>query len=270
MAPARGLPHAGPVVGHPSLDEGRDGPGPDRLVPPPGPTDPQVRAELRVLVVDDHLTFAELLAMGLDSQADIRCVGHVQSADRAPEAVARLEPDVVLVDVHLGDDDGLAVAAELHRLRPELRIIALSASLDPVDIARAARSGACAYLPKSGALDEVLTAVRTARVGRLLLQPDMVLDLVALERRSTTRTTPSHRPVLLTPREQQVLQMLGQGLDVHAIARRLGIRTSTCRGYVQNVLSKLDAHTQLEAVVTATARGLLQKADDPERGRGRG
>lgn len=226
-------------------------------------------AQVCVLIVDDHGTFAELLAMGLDSQPDLRCVGHVQSAGAALDAVVQLEPDVVLLDIHLRDDDGLTLAAQLHSLRPQLRIITLTASLDPVDIARAARARTCAYLPKAGSLDAVLTAVRTARLGRLVLHPDMVVDLVALER-SDARTPPVARRSPLTAREQQVLQLLGMGLDVKAIGKRLGIRTSTCRGYVQNVLGKLDAHTQLEAVVTATARGLLgRSADEAESRRGR-
>ena len=226
-------------------------------------------SQVCVLIIDDHRTFAELLAMGLDSQPDIRCVGHVQHADAAVDAVVRLEPDVVLLDLHLGDDDGLALAARLHVLRPKLRIIALTASLDPVNIPRAAQAGACAYLQKAGSLDEVLNAVRTARAGRLVLPPDMVLDLVSLER-SDARPPPPARLSPLTAREQQVLELLGEGLDVNAIGKRLGIRTSTCRGYVQNVLAKLDAHTQLEAVVTATARGLLVRngaAADSRRGR---
>ena len=221
-------------------------------------------AQLRVLIVDDHTTFAELLAMGLDGQGDIRCVAHVQRAGLAADAVSRHAPDVVLIDVHLGEDDGLALAAELHRRWPELRLIALTASLDPLNVARAARSGVCAYLPKSGSLDEVLNAVRTARAGHLALSPSMVLDLVSLERRSADRA-PSRGPQL-TAREQQVLELLGEGLDVTVIAKRLGIRTSTCRGYVQNLLTKLDAHTQLEAVVAATARGLLRPDGAAPRG----
>jgi len=222
-----------------------------------GPPPEVVTDEVRVLLVDDHRTFAELLAMGLDAQPDIRCVGHVQQAELVAGAVERLEPDVVLVDVHLGKDDGLELAAQLSRLWPQLRIIALTASLDPVNVARAARSGACAYLPKAGALDEVLNAVRTARVGRLLLSPDMVVDLVALQGRSAPAEPLSRRAPTLTPRERDVLALLGQGFDVRTIGKRLGIRTSTCRGYVQNLLVKLDAHTQLEAVVAATACGLL-------------
>ena len=233
-------------------------PAPPSSTGPPPSTGPPT--ELRVLIVDDHATFAELLAMGLDAQPDMRCIGHVQEADLADEAVRCLEPDVALIDVHLGEDDGLALAADLHARWPQLRLITLTASHDPRNIARAAQAGVCAYLPKSGSLDEVLAAVRTARAGRLVLSPGMVLDLVSLEQRSAGRAPP--QGPLLTPREQQVLELLGEGLDVTAIAKRLGIRTSTCRGYVQNLLTKLDAHTQLEAVVTATARGLLRSDGD--------
>jgi DNA-binding NarL/FixJ family response regulator len=222
---------------------------------------PEPATVLRVLIVDDHRTFAELLALGLDSQADIRCVGHVQQAAGAADAVAALQPDVALVDVHLGQDDGLVLAADLHAQHPQLRIIALTASLDPVNVARAAKAGVCAYLPKAGALEEVLSAVRTARVGRLLLQPDMVQDLVSLQQRPAETAPRGGRAAVLTAREQQVLEALGEGLDVNTIAKRLEIRTSTCRGYVQNVLTKLGAHTQLEAVAQARSRGLLGNED---------
>jgi DNA-binding NarL/FixJ family response regulator len=225
---------------------------------------PESSNVLRVLIVDDHRTFAELLAMGLDSQPDIRCVGHVQQAAGAADAVAALQPDVALVDVHLGQDDGLVLAAELHARYPQLRIIALTASLDPVNIARAAKAGVCAYLPKAGALEEVLNAVRTARVGHLVLQPHMVLDLIALDHSAAAGARPG-RPAVLTAREQQVLEGLSEGMDVTSIAKRLGIRTSTCRGYVQNVLTKLGAHTQLEAVAQARSRGMLGLEDSRTR-----
>ena len=209
----------------------------------------------RVYLVDDHRMFRSGVRVELGDRVEI--VGDAGDVDAAVAEILRLQPDVVLVDVHLGDDDGLVLAGELHRLRPALRIVALTASVDPVNVARAAQAGVCAYLPKAGALDEVLNAVRTARVGRLLLQPDMVLDLVALEQRSSTSEPQRRRAASLTTREQQVLELLGEGMDVNAIGKRLGIRTSTCRGYVQNVLTKLDAHTQLEAVAQARARGLL-------------
>ena len=220
-------------------------------------------APLRVLIIDDHRTFAELLAMALDSQPDIICVGHAQDDGDALEQVRLLSPDVVLVDVHLGDSDGLEVATRLLADRPDLRVIVLTASSAALDVARAAAVGACAYLVKSGALTEVLGAIRTARSGELRLPPKLVLDLVSLERRATARGNPGSRGPALTGREQQVLDLLGEGLGVTVISRRLGIRPSTCRGYVQNVLAKLGVHTQLEAVVKATGLGMLRGGGAP-------
>ena len=223
----------------------------------------------RVLLVDDHRTFAELLAMALDAQPDISCVGHVPDAAQAQDAVARLQPDVVIVDVRLGKEDGLALVPRLTALRAGLRALVLTASMDPTDIARAAAAGACGYLPKAGALTEVLSAVRTSRPGQLVLPPSMVLDLVALDRRSRDRAGPPPGTPQLTTRERQVLELLGEGLDVNAIAKRLGIRVSTCRGYVQCILGKLDVHTQLEAVVQATALGLIRVGAGGSPGTGR-
>lgn len=210
-----------------------------------------------MLIVDDHQTFAQSLALALDAEADVRCVGAVGDADTALEAAHRLHPDVALVDVRLGEQDGLALAQRLVDAHPLLSVVMLTASTDPADIACAAGAGACGFVRKSGQLSEVLAAVRGARPGRLLLDSSMVLDLVALERRTVGRAGAAGRGPALTARERQVLELLGAGLDVHAIARRLGLRTSTCRGYVQHLLVKLDVHTQLEAVVRAVELGLL-------------
>ena len=227
-------------------------------LPPSGPL-------TRVLIIDDHRTFADLLAMALDAQSDITCVGQALDESEALEQVERLSPDVVLVDVHLGRSDGLDVAARLLADRPDLRVIVLTASSAALDVARAAAAGACAYLVKTGGLSEVLAAIRTARSGELRLPPTLVRELVALERRTAARTGPGGRGPALTGREQQVLEGLGQGLDVTTISRRLGIRPSTCRGYVQNVLAKLGVHTQLEAVVKATGLGILRGQSRGER-----
>lgn len=219
----------------------------------PTPAGSPAGTPLRVLIIDDHATFAELLALALDAQPDITCVGHVQDAARALDEVARLQPDVAVVDVHLGDADGLALATDLLQRHPDLRVLMLSASSERAHVARAASAGASAYLAKSGVLAEVLGAVRTARRGSLQLSADLVLGLVQSEPGAGRLGAPT-----LTGREQQVLELLAQGLDVSAIARRLGIRTSTCRGYVQNLLEKFDARSQLDAVVRATELGLVQ------------
>src|SRR6187551_3282629 len=88
----------------------------------------------RVLVVDDHRTFAELLARALDAECDIECVGHAQDSGQAIAAVERLRPDVVLMDVHLPDRDGIYTTAELVREHPDLKVLILTAHASLLDI----------------------------------------------------------------------------------------------------------------------------------------
>ena len=102
-------------------------------------------------------------------------------------------------------------------------------------------------LPKDGALNDLLAAIRTARRGQVILSPSAI----------AAGHGSADVPVSLTPREHAVLEMLGDGLDAQGIARRLGISLNTCRGYVKTILSKLGAHSQLEAVAVASRLGLL-------------
>jgi len=206
----------------------------------------------RVLVVDDHTTFAQLAQFALDAEPDLDCVGTAYTVTDALAKVRALRPDVVVMDVHLGDGDGVAATAELTEDLPELRVVILSAHLDDTVVHSAAESGASAVLPKDGSLRDLLHAVRTCTRGHMLVHRQAM---------TTRGADPSEvHPVrqALTPREQEVLQMLGSGAGVHVIARELGISLATCRGHVKGVLTKLGAHSQLEAVVLAMQLRLIQ------------
>jgi DNA-binding NarL/FixJ family response regulator len=218
---------------------------------PPAPRD----GCRRVLVVDDHLTFAELLVRALDGEPDLQCVGHAQSAQEARRLVADLEPDLVLADVRLGPggEDGISLTSALTTAHPDVRVVILTAYADGDLVRRAAAAGASGIVPKDGSLSEMLDVLRRARSASLVLHPELLNSLLSPPARE-----PAAAASTLTSREQQVLELLAQGLDARAIARRLGISVNTCRGYVKTLLTKLDAHTQLEAVVTATRRGLIR------------
>jgi DNA-binding NarL/FixJ family response regulator len=208
----------------------------------------------RVLVVDDHRTFADLVVMALAAEPDLDCVGAAHDAARARAMATELRPDMILMDVNLGADDGLDLTAELVAARPELRVVVLTAHGEPRVMRRAASVGACTLLPKDGSLPELLSALRTARTGSLVLHPALLRVLVAEE------TEAAHAGLPLSPltaQEQRVLELLGAGRDVRRIARELQISVNTCRGYVKSLLAKLDAHSQLEAVVVAGMHGLI-------------
>ena len=208
------------------------------------------RRATRVLVVDDHKTFSDLLAMALDHEPDLSCVGTAASVAVALAMVEELRPDLVLMDVRLGVGDGIAATAELTRRYPELRVVVLTAHSDTALMHRAADAGACALVPKDGSLPDLLEALRSSSRGGLVVHPVLLKALITSKARS------DYLPPL-TRREREVLTMLADGSDARTIAGSLGISVSTCRGYLKNLMLKLDAHSQLEAVVIATHHGLV-------------
>ncbi len=205
----------------------------------------------RVVVVDDHRTFSDLLALMLGAEPDFDCVGKATSVTTALAMVDELRPDLVLMDVHLGDGDGIAATAELTRIHPGLRVVVLTAHADLALMNRAADAGACCLLTKTGSLPDMLEALRHSRRGGLMVPPALLRTLTMSQPH-----TISHLPPL-TRRERDVLRKLAGGSDARAIAMHLGISVNTCRGYLKSLMLKLGAHSQLEAVVIATSNGLV-------------
>jgi DNA-binding NarL/FixJ family response regulator len=205
----------------------------------------------KVVIIDDHKVFAELLALALDGQPDFECVGHAQSVSDGTALVDKTSPDIVVMDVQLGDGDGIAATEELTAAYPDLRVVVLTAFVERRLLQRAAAANACALLPKDGELGGMLQALRTARRGGFAVHPELLRRLV------TRNENQQPRPPALTRREQEVLQMLAAGLDARLIAREMGISVNTCRGYVKTLLAKMGAHSQLEAVAVAMRHGLI-------------
>ncbi len=208
---------------------------------------------ISVLVVDGHQTFAELIGHALAGQPDLKYVGHALTGAEALRLAAELRPNVILLDPELSDADGIAITELLRVRQPATRVVILTASDESALVGRATAAGAAGFLSKSGALGDVLNALRTAHGGGMTVSTDILARLL----RSTTPVV-GPRGHGLTAREDEVLQLMAAGLDARAIARRLGISVHTCRGYVKAVLAKLGAHSQLEAVAIAARRGLVR------------
>ncbi|MFN0280474.1 MAG: response regulator [Kineosporiaceae bacterium] len=215
-----------------------------------GPADGD--APMRVAIIDDHRTMADLLAFALAAETGFVFVGHAPGVTTGLELVGRVLPDVVLLDLNLPDGNGMWLARELSGRHPDVRIVILTAETDPSLVTRAAQAGACGYVAKTGGLAEVLEALRGARKGSMVVDNRLIAAL-GRPRSPSRPSAPS-----LTSREVDVLTELAAGRDVTAAARRLGISPHTARGYVKTILTKLDCHSQLEAVVTAARLGLLR------------
>jgi DNA-binding NarL/FixJ family response regulator len=216
-------------------------------------------AVLRVAIVDDHPMFRMGLAVAIAEMAGIEVVGEAERADEVASVVASTDPDVVLLDVRLGDDSGLEVNRWLADHHPEIRVIMLTMSEDHDTALTALRDGASGYLVKGTDPERLEHALRAAAAGDVVLDHDMAQAVMEL---ATTRRKASTRPFAeLTQREFDVLDLVAQGLDNQAIARRLVLSPKTVRNHVSNVLSKLHVADRYQAIVLSRQRGLGQGSD---------
>jgi DNA-binding NarL/FixJ family response regulator len=207
----------------------------------------------RVLVVDDHCSFAELLAGALGA-AGMDVLGTAHSAAQAVAMARDLQPDVVVMDLQMPRQDGLSATRQLREVAPLAVVAVISENRDTEGVVRATQAGASAFIPKASSLSEMLDMIARARTGHMLIAPSTFSGGSAPGDR---QAPPGAVLPQLTRREHEVLDCLGQGMQVKGIARVLGISLQTCRGYVKSLNAKLGARSQLEAVVKAQRLGLL-------------
>jgi DNA-binding NarL/FixJ family response regulator len=216
----------------------------------PRPTAPPA---LRVLVVDDHRAFAEMLAAALET-VGMQSVGVAHSAAQAVSLAEALQPDVVIMDIQLPDQNGLAATRRIREVAPGVVVAIVTAHRDPDWVIRATQAGAAAFISKAGPLAEMLEVLTAARAGQMVVAPSTFA-------RRPSGPVPEQRRIepvpQLTRRERQVLDCLSSGMQVKAIARVLGIGEATCREYVKTLHVKLCARSQVETIVRAQQMGLL-------------
>lgn len=213
-----------------------------------------------VLVVDDHELFSEALSLLLQGRSDVRLIGAARAADEALALCEPDAPDVVLMDVDLPGVDGIEATRRIRASHPETRVVVVTGLDDPVLVASAIAAGACGYVPKTWAPEEILDVVRRAAAGELVM-PETHLAPVLAELEAG-RGGPPGAVMLrrLTPREGEILRALAAGDGVPEIAARLGISALTVQSHVKNILAKLGVHSRLEAVTLAWRTGFAPTA----------
>jgi DNA-binding NarL/FixJ family response regulator len=214
--------------------------------------------KIRVLIVEDHTFFRSGLAQWLNLQEGLICSGEAGSASEARKAVATKEHDVILMDLRLGDGEGLELIAEVIREQPHIRIIALSQFDEEAYTHRALRAGARGYLMKSEATEAVLSAIETVMNGGIHLSPRMAARLIQkIFPDSASRELDLAR---LTDRELQVFQLLGSGLSTIEIGKHLSLSHKTIETYREHLKDKLglaDAPSLLRAATLWVESGRI-------------
>jgi DNA-binding NarL/FixJ family response regulator len=205
-----------------------------------------------VLLVDDHRMFGESLARLLADEPGIEVLAVATSGAEALRLAGALRPKVVLLDQEMPDRDGISVAAELKSKDPDLMVVMLTSSTDDRVLLGAIEAGCSGFLTKDRAAAEVAETVRVAAAGEAVIAPAMLARLLPQLNRQHQAFGSD-----LTEREIEVLRLMAQGHANKTVARDLTLSVHTVRNHVQSILTKLGAHSKLEAVSIAVREKLI-------------
>jgi two-component system response regulator DegU len=212
---------------------------------------------ITVVVVDDHPVVRAGARVVLDATPDLTVVAEGSSGAEALRLVAQHRPDVLVLDVSLPDLNGVEVARRLRDTGSTTAILVLTIHNDYQTVLGLLESGATGYILKDEALETLASAVRAVCRGETWLSPTVTQQVV---RHVVGRPpVPSESSILpLTPRETEVLCLLGQGLDNAAIAQRLVVAKRTVQNYVSRIYAKLEVSSRTEAALCAIRHGMVQ------------
>jgi len=206
---------------------------------------------IRVLLADDHALMREGLRALLTSVPDIDVVGEVRTGREAEKQALQLNPDVVLMDIAMPDLNGIEAARVIHAKCPAVRIVMLSMHATAEYVYRAFEAGACGYLLKEVAVEEVITAVRTVHARKQYLSPALAASV------PDAASGYARGPVdSLSTRERQVLQLVVEGHTSSAIAGMLHLSPKSVETYRSRLMAKLDVRDVPALVKFALAHGL--------------
>ena len=240
------------------------GSSPDPNDDSPDPTDSSAPAAtaipLRLVVVDDHQIFRAGVRSELSGSCEI--VGEASAPQQAVATILETKPDVVLLDVHLPEDGGVAVLDGLRAAAVAPPVLALSVSDAAEDVVPMIRAGALGYVTKTIGTEELIQALDTVAIGDAYFSPR--LAAFVLQAFSAPQPVNNNEPGLeaLTPREREVLHHLARGYAYKQIGVRLGISARTVESHVGAVLRKLQLNSRHEVTHRAATRGLIDREDD--------
>lgn len=210
--------------------------------------------QIRILIADDHAVVREGLMAMLAAQPDLCLVGEATDGVEAAALARELLPDVILLDLVMPRQDGLAAIREIKQTIPDAHILILTSFADDERVFPAIRAGALGYLLKDTPRTQLLQAIRDVAQGRASLHPAIALRM--MREFSQQSETPSYPAVPLTERETETLRLVARGLSNQAIASELVVDERTVAKYVSSILSKLHVANRTQAALYAVREGL--------------
>jgi two-component system nitrate/nitrite response regulator NarL len=216
---------------------------------------------IRVLIVDDHTLFRSGIKALLQRQEDFEVVGEAGDGLEGLKRAKSLQPDVVLLDLHMPGIGGREAAKLLAEEVPECNVLLLTVSEDAEDLMETIRAGARGYLLKNIETDFLLNAIRSAARGESVVSPQMTGKLLMGVRMGAGKEGAAQEgdKEKLSPREKDIIALLAKGVSNKEMAHKLNVAESTVKIHVQNILKKLHLTSRVQAAVYAVEHGLVQK-----------
>jgi DNA-binding NarL/FixJ family response regulator len=201
---------------------------------------------IRLIVVDDQATVRDALSVMLDLDDEVDVIASAANGNEAVTLVTDHHPDVVLMDLNMPGMNGVEATRRIRTSNPEVTVVVLTTFGDDESILAALQAGASGYLTKDADHGIILHAVRGAAAGQAVLDPGVQRRLLALATQHTA--PPASETAALTAREQEILQLIGEGLRNREIANRLFISEATVKTHINNLFAKAGLHSRADAV----------------------
>ncbi len=211
-------------------------------------------AQVRVMIVDDHALMRRGIATVLSEQESIKVVGEAANGSEAIAKAKELAPDVIFMDLNMPVCSGLEAIQTLQAEMPQTNILVLTISESDEDLFAAIRFGARGYLLKNAEPEELIQAIHQVALGGAVVSPFMASKLLAEFTQKTSRLKMEDANTSLSPREEEVLQQLSQGLTNKQIADLLFISENTVKTHLRSIMEKLHVTNRTQAAAYAAKR----------------
>jgi DNA-binding NarL/FixJ family response regulator len=216
-----------------------------------------MNTNLKLLLVDDHAMLRRGLRETLSRQPSLTLVGEAWSGAMALQLVKELKPDLILMDVHLPDTDGIAASRQILKDHPGIKIIIFSSDTVRTLVDEALQAGVCGYLSKTGSVEELMLAIDTVTSGNLYLSPEISGDILKDYQKGLLGEKQDSKP-LLSDRDKHLLRLIAEGHRNKEISAELDIGIKSVEAYRSRLMKKLSCASSAELIRYAVREGIAK------------